>query len=77
MHRLMGRKKSMGANAQQSRVDALLRLVGLIVLGFGVAMVYLTQTNASVLASEIATIDYALGFLLIGVGFFTAFSKFK
>lgn len=63
--------------AQQSRVDALIRLLGLVVLAFGVAMVYYTYTNASFIASEIVTIDYALGILLSIVGLFATFSKFK
>ena len=65
--------------AQQSRVDALIRLLGLIVLAFGLAMVYYTYANASVssIASEIITINYALGILLTIVGLFATFSKFK
>ena len=65
--------------AQQSRVDALVRLLGLVVLGFGGAMVYYTYVNANVagIAPEIVTIDYALGVLLLIVGFFATFAKFK
>jgi hypothetical protein len=63
--------------AQQSRVDALVRLLGLVVLVFGLAMVYYTYSNASFIASEIITIDYALGALLTIVGLFATFSKFK
>ena len=65
--------------AQQSRVDALVRLLGVAVLIFGLAMVYYTYSNASVssIAPEIITINYALGALLTAVGLFATFSKFK
>jgi len=65
--------------AQQSRVDALIRLLGLVVLVFGLALVYYTYSNASLvtLAPEIITINYALGLMLTVVGLFAAFAKFK
>jgi uncharacterized protein YjeT (DUF2065 family) len=65
--------------AQQSRVDALVRMLGLVVLAFGVAMVYFTYANATVvgIAPEIVTINYALGLLLLIVGLFATFAKFK
>jgi hypothetical protein len=64
--------------AQQSRVDALIRLIGLIVLVFGLVLIYYTYANAGAgLASEIVTIDYALGLLLSVVGAFATFAKFK
>ncbi len=65
--------------AQQSRVDALIRLLGLLILGFGAVMVYFTYSNAAVtgIAPEIVTINYALGLLLLIVGLFAAFAKFK
>ncbi len=65
--------------AQQSRVDALIRLLGLLVLGFGGAMLYLTYSNATVtgIAPEIVTINYSLGLLLLIVGLFATFAKFK
>jgi len=64
--------------AQQSRVDALIRLIGFIVLVFGLVLIYFTYTNAGAgLASEIVTVDYALGFLLSIVGAFATFAKFK
>jgi len=64
--------------AQQSRVDALIRLIGLIVLVFGLVLIYFTYTNAdSGIASEIVTVDYTLGFLLSIVGAFATFAKFK
>jgi len=65
--------------AQQSRVDALVRLLGLVVLIFGLAMIYYTYSNAGVagIAPEIVTINYALGVLLSVVGLFATFAKFK
>lgn len=65
--------------AQQSRVDALVRLLGLVVLVFGAAMIYLTYSNANVvgIAPEIVTINYSLGVLLTVVGLFATFAKFK
>ena len=65
--------------AQQSRVDALIRLLGVVVLAFGLAMVYYTYSNASgtSIAPEIITINYALGILLTIVGAFATFAKFK
>jgi len=65
--------------AQQSRVDALMRLLGLVVLAFGALMVYYTYSNAGVsaIAPEIITINYALGFLLLVVGLLATFAKFK
>lgn len=65
--------------AQQSRVDALVRLLGLVILGFGVALIYFTWANASSpgVASQIVTINYSLGLLLLVVGLFAGFAKFK
>ena len=65
--------------AQQSRVDALVRLLGLVVLVFGAAMLYYTYSNANVagIAPEIITINYALGLLLFVVGLLATFAKFK
>lgn len=69
----------MSTNAQQSRVDALIRLVGFIVLGFGAALIYYTYTNAtdSGFAPQLATVYYFLGLILLVVGFAGAFAKFK
>ncbi len=65
--------------AQQSRVDALVRLLGLVVLVFGAAMVYFTYTDGAVsgIAPEIITINYSLGILLLVVGLLATFAKFK
>jgi hypothetical protein len=65
--------------AQQSRVDALVRLMGLIVLAFGILLTYYTYVNAGVpgQAVEIVVINYSLGMVLSVVGILAAFSKFK
>jgi hypothetical protein len=49
------------------------------VLVFGVALLYYTYSNAAVIgiSPEIITINYALGFLLFGVGILATFAKFK
>ena len=68
----------MTIEAQQSRVDALVRLIGFVVLVFGLVLIYFTYTNAGAgLASEIVTVDYGLGLLLSAVGAFATFAKFK
>ena len=65
--------------AQQSRVDVLVRLLGFVVMVFGLAFLFYTYANASGagVAPEIVTINYALGFLLAGVGALAVFAKFK
>ena len=49
----------------------------MIVVIFGVAWLYLTYSDASGVASEIVTINYGLGLLLLIVGVFAVFAKFK
>ncbi|MGP8125505.1 MAG: hypothetical protein ACLQEQ_06515 [Nitrososphaerales archaeon] len=63
--------------AQQSRVDALIRTVGMVIVLFGVVWLYFTYFDTSGVAPEIVTINYALGLLLLVVGLFAAFAKFK
>ena len=63
--------------AQQSRVDALIRLVGLVVIIFGALWLYFTYSDVSGVAPEIVTINYALGLMLLIVGLFAAFAKFQ
>lgn len=65
--------------AQQSRVDALVRLVGLIVIGFGGMLIYYTHANASDpnMAAPIVAVYYSLGLLLLIVGLLAVFAKFK
>jgi hypothetical protein len=66
-------------NAQQSRVDALIRIVGLVVLVFGVGLIYYTNVNAgdSGFAPDLVIIYYFLGLILLVVGLIGAFAKFK
>jgi uncharacterized membrane protein YtjA (UPF0391 family) len=65
--------------AQQSRVDALIRMVGLILLAFGVALIYYTYGSASLpgFAAPLASVYYFLGLILLVVGLIGAFAKFK
>ncbi len=69
----------MSVNAQQSRVDALIRMVGLIVLAFGVALIYYTNINAadSGFAPQLAYVYYFLGLILLVTGLAGTFAKFK
>ena len=56
-----------------------MRLVGLILLVFGLALVYYTYSNANAagISSDIITMHYGLGLLLTVVGLFATFAKFK
>lgn len=56
-----------------------MRLLGLVVLVFGAALLYYTYANATAsgVSPEIVTINYALGFLLLVVGLLATFAKFK
>jgi hypothetical protein len=67
------------ADVQQSRIDVLIRVMGLITLGFGAALVYLSAINATAagIAPEIITVNISLGVLLAIVGFLAVFAKFK
>ena len=67
------------STAQQSRVDALIRLAGLIVFGFGGALIYYTWANAvdPSMAQSLVTVYYSLGALLLIVGLIALFTKFK
>jgi len=67
------------STAQQSRVDALIRLVGFFVLAFGILLIYYTYTNAtdSGFAPELVTVYYFLGIILLVVGLLGSFAKFK
>lgn len=63
--------------AEQSRVDALIRLVGIVVIIFGVIWIYFTYSDTTGVSSIIVTVNYALGWLLLVVGLFAAFAKLK
>jgi len=51
----------------------------LIILVFGLVLVYYTYSNANGqgIAPEIITMNYALGLLLTGVGLLATLAKFK
>lgn len=63
--------------AEQSRVDALIRLVGVVVVLFGVIWIYFTYSDTTGVSSIIVTVNYALGLLLLIVGLFAVFAKLK
>lgn len=69
----------MSVTAQESRVDALVRIMGVLVLAFGAAMIYLTYSDpaASGQAPALVSAYYVLGLVLLVAGFLAAFSKFK
>lgn len=69
----------MSFTAQQSRVDALVRLVGLVVVAFGGALIYYTHAYANdpSMAAPLVSVYYALGVLLLIFGLIAAFAKFK
>ena len=49
----------------------------MIVIIFGAMWLYFTYSSTSVVTPEIVTINYALGLLLLIVGLFATFAKFK
>lgn len=57
----------------------MVRLLGMVLLIFGLLMIYYTYANSGVssIAPEIITIDYSLGILLSIVGAFATLAKFK
>jgi hypothetical protein len=61
---------------QDSRVNVLLRLVGLVFLGLGAAMTYLTYSEAD-LAPQIVPVFYLVSIMLMIVGIIVAVAKFK
>jgi uncharacterized membrane protein HdeD (DUF308 family) len=69
----------LGIVAQESRVDALTRLLGLVVLFFGAAMLYYTYTNASDpgMSPYILPVYYMVGLVLLVAGLLAVISKFK
>lgn len=60
-------------------MDALVRIMGVLVLVFGAALIYLTNANASVAgqAPALVPIYYVLGVLLVVAGFLSTFARFK
>ncbi|HXW37956.1 MAG TPA: hypothetical protein VEJ36_08670 [Nitrososphaerales archaeon] len=69
----------MSVKAQESRVDALTRILGLIVLFSGATLVYFTYANASYLSGQepLVPVYYSLGIILLISGLIAAISKFK
>ena len=69
----------MGIVAQEARVVALTRLVGLVVLAFGAAMVYYTYVNTADpgMSPAIVPVYYMVGLVLLVVGLVATFSRFK
>jgi len=66
------------SDVQQSRIDILIRVVGIITLGFGVGLVYYSVINVgTAVAPEIITINIALGVLLAIVGLLALVARFK
>jgi len=54
-------------------------MVGLIILAFGIALIYYTHANAtdSGFAPQLVVVYYFLGLILLVVGLLGAFAKFK
>ena len=75
--RLCPQHTTLTFTAQQSRVDALIRLVGMVIFLFGAVWLYLTYSDTSGVASQIVTINYVLGLLLLVVGLVGTLTKFK
>ncbi len=66
-------------NAPESRVNVLMRLVGLVFLVMGAAMTYLTYSEASQanIVPQIVPVFYLVSILLVIVGFVATVSKYK
>lgn len=72
--------QELSAAAQESRIDALIRIMGVVVLIFGAALVYSTYANASALNIQepaLVPIYYVLGIILLASGLLASFAKFK
>jgi uncharacterized membrane protein YoaK (UPF0700 family) len=66
-------------NAPDSRVNVLIRLVGLIVLVLGVIMTYLTyqEVAAAALVAPLIPVLYLCSSMLIVAGFVALIAKYK
>jgi len=64
---------------EESRVNVLLRLVGLVFLALGAAMTYLTYSEAAQadLVPQIVPVFYLVSIMLMIVGLIIAIAKFK
>jgi hypothetical protein len=77
---LPAQKRTLSAAAQESRVDALVRIMGILVLIFGAALVYFTYAESGVLSVQepvLVPVYYVLGLALLLTGFLASFSRFK
>jgi uncharacterized membrane protein YidH (DUF202 family) len=66
-------------NAPDSRVNVLIRIVGVLFLGLGIIMTYLTyeQVIAAVLVPPLAPVLYLCSIMLMIVGFVALISKYR
>jgi uncharacterized membrane protein YidH (DUF202 family) len=66
-------------NAQESRVNVLMRLVGLVFLVMGVAMTWLTYSEASQanIVPQILPVFYLVSILLVIVGLVAMLANYK
>ena len=69
----------MTLKTEDSRVNVLLRLVGLVFLGLGASMTYLTYSEAAQadLAPQIVPVFYLVSIMLVIVGLVVAVAEFK
>ena len=69
----------MALKTEESRVNVLLRLVGLVFLALGAAMTYLTYSEAAQadLVPQIVPVFYLVSIMLMIVGLIIAIAKFK
>ncbi len=69
----------MTQNTAESRVNVMLRLVGLVFLALGAAMTYLTYSEASQanIVPQIVPVFYLVSSLLMAVGFITTITRYK
>ncbi len=69
----------MPAKTQESRVDALVRLVGFLVFALGATLAYFTYVEgaAATIVPQVVPVFYLVAALLILVGFLAMVSKFR
>ena len=69
----------MSLDAPGSRVNMLIRIVGVVMLGLGAALTYLTYQGAAQaeIVPQIAPVFYLGAFLLMIVGVFAVIAKYR
>ena len=69
----------MTAKTQQSRVDALVRLVGFLVFALGATLAYFTYIEAAAagIVPQIVPVFYLIAVLLLFFGLLAIFAKFR